>query len=137
MSDSSESELERVSLTVPGELIEELDGVVEELEYPSRSKAARDALRLFLADERWRQGETTQQGSIVVVYNHDAPDVNDELLRLQHGAEEAVVATQHVHFDTHRCLETIVVDGASEKIRRLVDGVRTLDGVETVRFTPV
>lgn len=134
MSDRSD----RVSLTLPSELIEEFDDAVEEWGYASRSKAARDALRQFLADRYWTEAsDRPQRGSITIVYDHHARGVNDELLEIQHDHDDAVVATQHVHFGPERCLETLVVDGPSEEIRALIEGINGIGGVEQVQFTVV
>lgn len=130
--------MDRVSLTLPRELVDELDAVVDDLEYSSRSKAARDALRSFLSERRWEADlERRQRGSVAIVYDHDAPGINDTLLEIQHGAADRIVATQHVHFDAHRCLETLIVEGSGREIRELVDALRSVDGMKQVQFTVV
>ncbi len=131
-------DLERVSLTIPAELVDALDAAVEEWEYASRSKACRDALRMFLASLEWeRDPASTYHGSITVVYDHHAHDVTDEMLSLQHEMADTIVATQHVHFDAHRCLETIVVEGTGTEIHTLVNRLRSLEGMEHVQFTNI
>ncbi|WP_425607275.1 hypothetical protein [Natronobeatus ordinarius] len=72
-----------------------------------------------------------------MVYDHDAPGVNDTLLEVQHDCGAVIVATQHVHFDEHRCLETIVVDGPGTAIRDQVQGIESITGVKQVQFTVV
>lgn len=130
--------VERVSLTTDPELIDELDAVVDEWNYASRSKAFRDALRMFLADRHWDDDtDRHHSGSITIVYEHDVPGLNDELLEIQHDNEDVIVSTQHVHFDAHRCLETIVVDGPGDAIQDLVHRMESLGGVKQVRFIAV
>ena len=88
---------DRISLTAPSELIGELDALVDDLGYASRSEAIRDALRAYITDCRWRTDtETTKQGSIVVLYNHES-GVNDEILSLHHKMPDIVTSVQHVH----------------------------------------
>lgn len=130
--------IERVSLTIPAELVDELDSAVDEWEYASRSKACRDALRTFLTDLRWQDDpEATYRGTITLIYNHDAQHITDELLELQHDGADTIIATQHVHVDDHLCLETLIVHGSGEVINRLVNRLRSLNGMEQVRFTIV
>lgn len=134
MSDS----VERVSFTLPESLVDDLDAVVAEWEYSSRSKAARDAFRLFLAEHRWEGGlDRPQRGAITIVYDHHAPGVNDALLEIQHEVADVIVATQHVHFDADRCLESVLVDGPGREIRELVNELKSLDGTKQVQFTAV
>ncbi|GAB3026613.1 nickel-responsive transcriptional regulator NikR [Natronobiforma cellulositropha] len=130
--------VERVSLTLPHDLVADLDAVVDEREYSSRSKAVRDALRAFLTEHDWEQNAAeTQRGSIALVYDHEATGINDRLLEIQHDVAGVIVATQHVHFDAHRCLETVIVEGPGEEIRDLVSTLSSLDGMKHVQFTPV
>lgn len=134
MSDS----IERVSLTIPGELVDELDAAVAQWEYASRSKACRDALRLFLTDLDWQDDpDGTYRGTVTIIYDHDATHINDELLELQHDDSETIIATQHVHMDSHHCLETLVVEGKGRNINDLVNKLRSLDGMQQVKFTIV
>lgn len=130
---------DRVSLTLPSELVAELDDVVDEWGYSSRSSAAREALRGFLVDHRWEEAapDEPQRGSITIVYDHHVRGLTDDLLDVQHAHEDVVVATQHVHFDPDLCLETLVVNGPSAEIRELLEGINGIDGVEQVRFTVV
>lgn len=130
--------IERVSLTIPSELVEELDSTVDEWGYASRSKACRDALRLFLTDLNWKENpEATYRGTVTLIYNHDAQHINDEILELQHDDAETIIATQHVHVDEHLCLETLVVHGTGNAITDLVNKLRSLNGMEQVKFTIV
>lgn len=129
---------DRVSLTLPSELVDELDDVVDEWGYSSRSSASREALRGFLAEHHWDASpDRPQRGSIIIVYDHHVRGLSDDLLEIQHAHEEAVVATQHVHFDSDLCLETLVVNGPAGEIRDLLEGIKGINGVEQVRFTVV
>jgi CopG family nickel-responsive transcriptional regulator len=128
---------DRISLTAPSELIGELDALVDDLGYASRSEAIRDALRAYITDCRWRTDtETTKQGSIVVLYNHES-GVNDEILSLHHKMPDIVTSVQHVHLSRHRCLETLIVESSGKRISALADQLRSLEGVQQVRLAIV
>jgi len=130
--------IERISLTIPRSLVEDLDTAVETWEYSSRSEASRDALRMFLANLDWQADlDSVHCGSITTIYRHGDHDINDEMLELQHDMDDVIIATQHVHLDSHLCLETIVVNGPGEEIKELVNSLRSLDGMEQVQFTNV
>lgn len=130
--------IERVSLTIPRTLVDDLDEAVERWEYSSRSEAFRDALRMFLTNLEWKADfDTVHSGSITTIYRHGDHNINDEILELQHEMGECIIATQHVHLDSHLCLETIVVSGPGNDIKRLVNSLRSLDGMEQVQFTNV
>ncbi len=128
----------RVSLTLPLELLDELNRVLEAQDYSSRSEAVRDALRDFLAGYQWRQelkGELL--GAVVVVFEHDIRGLTDRLADIQHEERGVIVSVQHLHVDERNCLETLVVRGPAEKIRGLVDRLGSLKGVKQVRLATV
>lgn len=129
---------DRMSVTLPPSLLSALDEVVDTGEYASRSEATRDALRAFLTEFNRQSGRSASlSGTVVVLYEHDHGDVTDEMTRLQHDFTGTIVAVQHVHLSEHLCLESIAVDGAGERIDRLVSRIRPLKGVHRVELAVV
>jgi len=128
----------RVSLTLPQELLEELDHMLKTEKYVSRSESIRDALHDFLTNYKWRQGLRGRQlGIIVVVYEHGIRGLTDALIDIQHASRANISAVQHIHIDRKHCLETIVVKGQAEKIRKLVDKLGALRGVKQAKLVVV
>lgn len=129
-------DLERVSFTVPADLLAALDDLVAEWEYDSRSAAARDAFRAFLADHRWERGVgTAKRGAVVVLYDHEEAGVSNAVLDLQHAFPDAIVAVQHIHLDPRLCMETLVVDAPEDTVRELVNRLRSVGGVKRVELS--
>jgi len=131
-------EITRVSLTLPKDLLDELDRSLKAQGYASRSKAVRDALRDFLASYRWRselKGE--QLGAILVMYEHDVRGLTDALMDIQHESARIIGAVQHLHIDAKNCLETLIVRGPAEEIRKLVDRLGALRGVKQAKLVVV
>jgi CopG family nickel-responsive transcriptional regulator len=127
-----------VSLTIESELLAELDEVIDEWEYASRSEAVRDAVRGLLTEYRWRTNLSgPQRGSVVVVHDHHVGDVTDEMLDIQHESLDLITAVQHVHLSEHLCLETLVVDGSGAEVRKLVNRLQSLRGVRQVELALV
>ena len=128
----------RVSLTLTRDLLNELDRALKAQRYASRSEAIRDALRDFLVNYRWRselKGE--QLGAVFVVYEHDVRGLTDALMDIQHENAGIISAVQHLHVDAKNCLETLIVKGAAEKIRKLVDRLGALRGVKQAKLVVV
>lgn len=128
----------RVSLTLPQELLDELDRSLKAQRYASRSEAVRDAIRDFLASYRWRSKlEGRQLGAILVMYEHDVRGLTDELIDIQHEESSIISAVQHLHVDAKNCLDILIVKGAAEKVRRLVDRLGALRGVKQAKLVVV
>jgi CopG family nickel-responsive transcriptional regulator len=131
-------ELDRVSITLPPDLLAELDAVVADWEYDSRSEATRDAIRAFVTEHRKQQDlEGRHRGTVSLLYDHHVRGVNDAVLDLQHELGDTIVAVQHVHLGDDLCLETLVVNGPGQKIEQLVNRLRSLHGVKRVELSIV
>lgn len=48
--------MERVTLRVPTKQVEEVEGMVEDGDYPNRSEAIRDAIRKLVKEKRQAKG---------------------------------------------------------------------------------
>jgi CopG family nickel-responsive transcriptional regulator len=128
----------RVSLTLPRELLGELDRLLELERYASRSEAVRDALRDFLAEHRWRRDlKGKQLGVVVMIYDHGVRGILERLASIQHRAKGVVGPAQHWHLDERDCLETLMVRGRGEEIRELVDKLESARGVKQVKLIVV
>lgn len=127
-----------VSLTIERDLLTELDEVIDEWEYASRSEAVRDAVRDFLTEYRWRTNLSGHhRGSVVVVHDHHVEGVTDAMLDIQHESLDLITAVQHVHLSERLCLETLVVNGSGPEITELVNRLQSLRGVRQVELALV
>ncbi|ASJ17465.1 nickel-responsive regulator [Thermococcus chitonophagus] len=122
--------LVRFGVSIPEELLEKFDRIIEEKGYANRSEAIRDLIRDFIVRYEWEVGNEEVAGTITMVYNHDEADVVKELLDLQHEYLDEIVASLHVHMDEHNCLEVVVVKGEAKKIKRIADRLLSLKGVK-------
>lgn len=131
-------DVDRMSVTLPPNLLAELDDVVDVGEYDSRSEATRDALRAFVTEFNQQTGLSgTLSGTVNVLYEHDHSGVTDEVTGLQHDFTETIIAVHHVHLSDQLCLESIAVDGKGERIEQLLSKIRPLKGVHQVKLTVV
>ncbi len=125
-------------MTLPQDLLGELDRALKAQGYASRSEAVRDALRDFLASYRWRselKGE--QLGAVLVMYEHGVRGLTDTLLDIQHESAGLISAVQHLHVDPKNCLEIMIVRGPAEGVRKLVNRLGALRGVKQVKLVVV
>ncbi len=128
----------RVSLTLPVELLAELDSSLRAQGYASRSEAARDSLRDFLASYRWRKELRGQLvGVLVLVYAHDVRGLTDSIMKIEHGGGGIINTVQHLHLDPKNCLETSVLRGPATKVRKIVEQLGALRGVKQAKLVIV
>jgi len=122
----------RFGVYLPEELDRELEELMKVLGIDSRSRLVQEALRLFLAEHRWRMGGYVV-GIVGVLYNHDVGDIDAELTDIQHRYLDIVVSSMHVHLARDKCLLAIVVRGDASRVRNLVNELQALKGVKMCR----
>ena len=120
----------RFGVSVPKELLDRFDRIIEEKGYVNRSEAIRDMMRDFIVRHEWEVGNEEVAGTITMVYNHDKADVVKELLDLQHDYLTEIVSSIHVHMDEHNCLEVVIVKGKASRIKEIADRLLSLKGVK-------
>ncbi len=120
----------RFGVSVPEELLEKFDQIIERKGYVNRSEAIRDLMRDFIIRHEWETGDSEVAGTITMLYNHDEADVVKELLDLQHEYLEEIVSSIHVHMDEHNCLEVVIVKGKASRIKEIADRLLSLKGVK-------
>ena len=125
----------RLSLSLPNGLAEALDRMVEEKGAASRSALVADLVRAEVVEHRSRRGKQEIAGTITLVYDHHARNLQAKLTDIQHDCERLIVSVMHVHLNHHNCLEVLVVRGAADKVRVLADRLGAVRGVKHGRLT--
>ncbi|PVX25038.1 MAG: nickel-responsive transcriptional regulator NikR [Candidatus Bathyarchaeum sp.] len=128
----------RVGVTFPPELLKELDEIIEDIGYDSRSKAIQDAVTLFVTEQKLLHKQKGKKaGVLVMVYDHDVKGLEDDLIESQHHHRNVINSVLHVHLSDKECLEAVAVKGDAEDIRKLAQELATRKGVKQVRSTIV
>jgi CopG family nickel-responsive transcriptional regulator len=132
------SKIIRVGVTFPPELLNDLDELIEEMGYESRSKAIQDAVTSFVTEQRLLHKQTGKRaGVLVMVYDHDVKGLEDDLIESQHHHRHVINSVLHVHLGEKECLEAVAVKGEAKEIRELAQELSTRKGVKQLRSTIV
>jgi CopG family transcriptional regulator, nickel-responsive regulator len=123
--------LARFSVAMDEDLLARFDDLVARRGIAvNRSEAVRDLVRDALVDAEWEDSSEEIVGTITMVFDHHASDLQGKLDSLQHAHHERIVSSMHVHLDAHNCLEVIVVKGTSSQVRAIADGLLGTKGVK-------
>lgn len=124
-------ELVRFSVAMPQDLLEEFDSLVARRGLAqNRSEAVRDLVREALIEEECSAPDAFVMGTLTIVFNHHASDLQEKLDHIQHNHFGQVVSTMHVHLDAHNCLEVIVLRGYTGEIQSIADQILGTKGVK-------
>jgi CopG family transcriptional regulator, nickel-responsive regulator len=122
------SELVRFGVSLERPLLERFDDLIRERQYTNRSEALRDMIRKELVQREWRTGRDVA-GAITLIYDHHKRDVLSKVTDIQHGFQQVIISTQHIHLDHHNCLEIVAARGKAEEVQRLADALKSIKGV--------
>jgi len=129
------TDLSRIGVALPSELLEKFDRLIENRGYTNRSEAFRDLIRNELVQEVWQSSDSEVFGTVTLVYNHHAHQVSDRLTELQHKYHAAIMSSLHVHLDHDNCLEVILVRGKAATVQSLANSLIATKGVKHGKFT--
>jgi len=132
--------MERFTISLDEKLASEFDRLIRERGYLNRSEAVRDMLRGKLETLRLQEALAPFcVASLSYVYNHHERDLAERLTELQHDHHDLVVASTHVHLDHDNCLETVMLRGKTDVVRRFADALIAERGVRhgQVNLVPV
>lgn len=122
----------RTAISIPTDLMNQLDDLISRMKLRSRSKAISEAISLYLAERYWVLSDLDVEvtGVILIVYDHRK---GAEITEIQHKYLDLIRSTSHIHVDEERCLEAIIVVGSLSRIRMLFKELQPLKSVETVK----
>ncbi len=123
-----------ISLSLPTELLEELDAALGGDHGASRSEVIRQAVRMYLAEySELEKIKGNIIATITVLY--EKTEQNEELFRLQHEFDDIITEYLHSHLTETSCLEVMVVKGSAKRLKNLIDGLKANKPVKQIKFS--
>jgi CopG family nickel-responsive transcriptional regulator len=119
----------RISISLPEDLLSDLDRMVEARGFESRSQAVNDMLHQFLLEHKCDQGDDVMVGIVALFYKNSVPGLQKQLADLQFQYIDEVVSSLHVHLMHNRTMEVILVQGPARKLQMIADEMTSRRGV--------
>jgi len=124
----------RISVSLPEALLRQLDEMVDERGFASRSQALAEMVSHQITAHKTERGEEVMAGTITLLYDHSTPHLQKILADLQHRHIEEVVSSLHVHLMHSQTMEVILVQGPAAKLQLIADEMTTNRGVISGRL---
>ncbi|MCI2074634.1 MAG: nickel-responsive transcriptional regulator NikR [Candidatus Methanomethylophilus sp.] len=125
----------RIGVSLEPDLLAEFDKIIAKKGYVSRSEAIRDLVRDSLAETDWKNENELVCGVITMVYNHEVTGLTEKLTEMEHGANQNIYTTIHMHLNPEICMEIIAVEGKLGDLKRLSDDIGSIKGVQRCKLT--
>jgi CopG family nickel-responsive transcriptional regulator len=119
----------RISMSLSEELLSELDAMVGERGFASRSQAVASVLNRSLVKHRHEVGDRVMVGTITLCYDHTYTGLQADLAALQQANVAEVISSLHVHLMNNRTLEVVLVQGPADALQAIADQMITRKGV--------
>ncbi|ARM76239.1 CopG family ribbon-helix-helix protein [Acidianus manzaensis] len=120
---------EKISVSIPRDLLEQLEKFMKKSSVMDRSKIFQIALRNFLDENLSEDKEVT--GIINIIYNEDS---TGDITKVQHEKLISIISTLHIHLNEKECMEAIAVKGKKKELIDLALILSQIRGVKKVKL---
>jgi len=127
-------QLARLSVSLPGELLAQLDAMVSERALPSRSQMIAELIRHELAEHSEARTNSVLAGTVTLIYRAESGRVRHALAQIQATYIKEVISSQHVLLEDDQSLEVLLVQGPARRLNALCDDLRKVRGVQQIKL---
>jgi CopG family nickel-responsive transcriptional regulator len=130
--------MQRITITLNDDLMDELDQMIVEHGYQNRSEAIRDFTRAGMQQAAQKAGKSSScVAALIYVYDHAARDLARRLVENYHGHHDLSMATLHVHLDDDSCMEVTALRGTGAEVQHFADHIIAERGVRYGRLVMI
>jgi len=125
-----------VSISVPDELLEQMDEFADEHGYSGRSELLREAARSLMGeldDSDLKERELV--ATVTAIFEFENSDVESEMIDLRHDYDGVVKSNVHSHIGEDYCMELFVLEGSLDDVRDFVGSVRSTSGILSINYS--
>ena len=124
-----------VSLSIPDQLIKEMDQAQKSGGFAGRSELVRAAIRLLLEDTKEKDSLSGHMNAIVVVTHDESNEA--PITRLKHEFEDIVKTHIHNKISQNNCVELFLLEGDGKKIGSMTREFQKEDKLKSVKLVPI
>lgn len=128
-----------VSISIPTNLLKQVDRLVKQGGYFSKSEVFRDAVRelLFQTEVEQRRKTVKSVGVLIVFGDHKDAHAVQQVNRIRHDFDDVVDESTHRHIGGHLFIEYITMAGPLNRIIQLTRRMRGIRGISQVKLALV
>ena len=125
----------RISLSLPADVAEGLEDLVEKRGYANRSLAVTEIVREEIVNHRRSNPHEVMAGSITLFYDETRPGLCEKLAAVLRQHLKEVVASLSVLLEATMRMDVLIVQGPVGVLDGLLQDLLALKGVETGKLT--
>ena len=124
----------RISVSIASPLLVELDQMVLQRGFGSRSQAVSDMVNRELVEHKRNLGNDVMVGTISLHYDRSVRGLQKNLADIQYQYLDEVISSLHVHLSENQLMEIILVQGQVQRLQEIANVMSTRRGVFTSRL---
>ena len=130
--------MQRVTITLDDELVDEIDAFIARRGYQNRSEAIRDLTRAGLGElANTADPDRPCVAAVVYTFDHEKRELARRIASVHHHHHDMSLATTHVHLDEANCLEVTLLKGKVADVAHFAEHLIAERGVRHGRMVVV
>lgn len=121
-----------ISISLPNDLLRNIDQLQEELGFAGRSEIIRAGLRSLLAEHKTQAQLKGKIDGILLVTHQDSS--SPEVSALRHQFRDLIKTHFHTHLANERCLETFMIQGEATMVKKFLQKLQTSKKIDFVKL---
>ncbi len=119
----------RISVSLPAALLEDLDQLVIQRGYNSRSQAIAEVVHAQIVESRNELDDDVMVGTLTLHYDRSVRGLQTRLADLQYQHIDEVISSLHVQLSQAQVLEVLLVQGRGSRLQEIAQRMLTCRGV--------
>jgi CopG family nickel-responsive transcriptional regulator len=121
-----------ISISLPDELLEELEKRIREQGFSGRSDVVRAGAKMLIADCKEKERLEGSLNSVLLVIHPQ--NVEDTVTEIKHEFEDIISTQIHNHLRKDTCLEIFILEGDADRVKELVRMLQTCGKMDLVKL---
>lgn len=120
-----------ISISLPKELVQEMDSLQKEMKFSGRSELIRAGIRHFLAESRKKKLQGVVECILLAVHRRSEGEVSHSA---KHEFDDIISTHIHSNLKEERCLELFLLRGEARRIQEIYNLFTTSKKIEYTKL---
>ena len=121
-----------VSLSLPEEILNEIDSLQKNLGFSGRSDAIRAGIRSFVSEEKQKENLSGNVNAILLVVHNDEYD--NQVNGIKHSYEDLITTHLHSKIEGDKCMELFMLKGEADSVSSITKDFQINKRMDTVKL---
>src|SRR5258708_10740623 len=115
----TDGKVQRISVSLPDSVFRELDQLVEERGFESRSKAIADMVTCFALEHQEDKGDSIMAGTITLLFYETKNSLLHRFGELERKFIDEVINSLHVQLQDNHRIAVLLVQGPANQLKKI------------------